>query len=152
MKMNLNIKTDFSKLEKFKQQLENRQVDIGILGNNQVRGTSNLTNAIIGLEHEFGSITKKIPSRSFLRMPLFDKLNMDLIKSSNITKYIMEGKLEIFLKMLGVLGENIVQTAFETSGFGKWKPLSIITILKKKSSKILIDTAQLRKSITSRIK
>jgi SOS response regulatory protein OraA/RecX len=50
---------------------------------------------------------------------------------------------------LGIMAEKIIQAAFESSGFGHWKPDSASTIARKGSSRTLIDTSQLRASITS---
>jgi hypothetical protein len=48
------------------------------------------------------------------------------------------------VKLLGVMGEETVQEAFATGGFGQWPALRPRTIQRKGSSRILIDSAQLR--------
>jgi hypothetical protein len=55
------------------------------------------------------------------------------------------------VKLLGVMGEETVQEAFATGGFGQWPALRPRTIQRKGSSRILIDSAQLRKAVTSRV-
>jgi hypothetical protein len=50
--------------------------------------------------------------------------------------------------LIGALGVGLVQQAFATGGFGKWAPLKAATIKRKGGAAILIDSAQLRKSIT----
>jgi len=113
---------------------------------------TDMTNAEIGAIHEFGSITRKIPQRSFLRMPIWMKLpeNLKLLGPAMLSG-LTTGNIVKAYKKLGILGENIVQNAFESGGFGNWPKLSQRTIDRKRSSAILIDTAQLRKSITSQV-
>ena len=113
---------------------------------------ANKTNAEIGAEHEFGSISRHLPKRSFLWMPLsFYLFEFVQKKATVFNRLIKEGDVLGCYKILGIVGENVVQEGFKTGGFFNWQPLSPVTIAKKGSDKILIDTAQLRKSITSRV-
>lgn len=136
---------------------------VGILGDKAARfntdqktGTAatseSLTNAELGLIQERGSISRHIPARSFLQMPLFLKLDKNL---SSLKKLILRGievgDLRIAYRDLGILAENIVQQAFGSGGFGHWLPNKPSTIARKKSSQPLIDTGQLRRSISSRV-
>lgn len=119
--------------------------------------TEDLSNAEIGLKHEFGVFggfgEDNIPMRSFLEMPLTTKFKSILKAMSSTTarSKLEKGKIEDFWGIIGAAAEAVIQDAFESGGFGKWKPLSPITKLKKGSSQILIDSAQLRKSITSEV-
>jgi hypothetical protein len=113
---------------------------------------STKTNAEIGLKHEFGL---GVPRRSFLELPLFVK-SSDLMQCRKELQDVVFagegeslGKWKHAYKMLGIYAENIIQEAFETGGFGQWQADSDITIAKKGSSMALIDTGQLRASITS---
>ena len=117
---------------------------------------STISNVAIGIAHEYGvkggkSGGWKVPPRSFLWMPLsmylMDKVNE---KASVINRHLNMGDVKSCYDLLGVIGENVVQDAFKNSGPG-WPKLKQITIDRKGSSKILIDTGQLRKSITSRV-
>lgn len=111
-----------------------------------------LTNAEIGAIHEFGMIGRKIPQRSFLWMPLSLYLKDEVQKKSAVfNRLIGLASMQQAYATLGILGENVVQAAFQTGGFGAWPALKPETIANKGSEKILIDTAQLRKSITSRV-
>jgi phage gpG-like protein len=114
---------------------------------------STLTNAQIGTIHEFGSVSRGIPARSFLWMPLslhlMDEVNK---KASVINNHLNMADIFKCYQLLGIIAENVVQEAFETGGFGHWQKLKAATIARKGGSEaILIDTAQLRKSITSRV-
>ena len=114
---------------------------------------STMTNAEIGLVHEKGSLSRHIPRRSFLEWPLLLK-GRDLLKVKTELWAAFE-KSEISLKKayqdLGIRAQQIIQDAFETRGFGNWMPDSDRTILRKHSDQPLIDTGQLRRSVTSRV-
>mgnify|MGYP003630161513 FL=1 len=151
-------------LEDLKHSLKTKKnVKIGVLGDagkreatigkdgNQTKNS--MTNAEIGAVHEFGSFSKNVPKRSFLKAPFFEKKEAFLKQMAGIVDRDIgknNGVDKIYSSM-AVIGTAIVQQAFHTSGFGKWAPLSPQTIEKKKSASILIDSGQLRKSITSRI-
>jgi putative ubiquitin-RnfH superfamily antitoxin RatB of RatAB toxin-antitoxin module len=145
------IKEDFKGLEDLKKTLNTKKTaKIGIFSNKDARDDQ-LTNVKIGAKHEFGSFSENLPRRSFLKDPM-DIKRKEIVKEAKriINKYAMDGENKI-LELLGVYGESIVQEAFETGGFGTWKPLSQSTIEAKGSNSILIDTAQLRRSITSKV-
>lgn len=127
-------------------------VKIGILGNTNAR-TGGLTNAEIGLKHELGSFSEGIPRRSFLKMPLTEKKNELLAICNKQLKVNIDKKngFIIALKQIGIYAESIINRAFHTQGFGKWKPLSPTTIALKGRNDILIDSGQLSKSITSKV-
>jgi hypothetical protein len=151
--MSNEIKLDLKILKEIEKELKtNEYVKIGILGNKNTRNDFN-TNAMIGMVHEFGSAGKNIPERSFLRMPLREKLPK-MIKEigKGVILGLAKQNANLFLKKIGVLGEQIIQEAFDTGGFGKWAKLSNKTIKRKGFDKTLIETTQLRKSITSEVK
>jgi hypothetical protein len=147
------IKLDLKILKEIEKELNtNEYVKIGILGSKNSRNDAN-TNAGIGIVHEFGSASKNIPERSFLRMPLKEKLpNMLSDIGKSVILGIVRKNANLFLKKMGVLGEQIIQEAFDTGGFGKWQKLDDKTIKRKGFDKTLIDTTQLRKSVTSEVK
>lgn len=134
-----------------------KYVKVGVLGSTNQRVEGQKTNAEIGFIQEFGRYSApKIPARSFLRVPLRTHIRKKLQKSKefskeNVEKAIKQGKADILLKKLGALGEQIVLEAFDTSGDGKWEPNAAITVALKGSDKPLIDTGELRKSITSQV-
>lgn len=155
-------------------------VQIGVIGDTQrfeELGDTSLNNAELGMIHEFGVIggmvkhrsrskerkvrrtwdqfkdVVNIPERSFLRMPLIRELPEAIYKMGKEfwRKLIIVKGVIPALKNLGILGEATVQDAFATGGFGQWAPLKPRTIKRKGSSAILIDTAQLRQGIASRV-
>lgn len=128
------------------------RVRIGIL-NNTKRRDSGLSNAEVGMEHEYG--TEIVPQRSFLRMPLTDHLGKFIDKSAqsfdndSLKEVLTKKDLTPWMKKLAVIAEAVVMEGFATGGFGKWVQWS--TGYSNQTGMILVDTHQLRDSITSEV-
>ena len=113
----------------------------------------------LGALMEYGSKDGKIPSRSFLQMPLEQKMDEILKKTRNDysiqeLNYFLEKNQLTLINFAVVLGANCIeaiQEAFETQGFGEWEPNAPSTIAQKHSSSPLIDTGALRQKITAEI-
>ena len=73
------------------------------------------------------------------------------LTSDQFEKAIKSAKAEQFMQKVGFVAEEVIQEAFSTNGYGQWKPNAPMTIEKKKSNSPLIDTGQLRRSITSKV-
>ncbi len=109
-------------------------------------GFSGMSNADIGLIHEKGSPARNIPRRSFIEMPLTTKMPALMQKVGEaLLKGINAGNIEEAYKKLGIFGVGQIQQAFPTGGFGLWPAL------KKGEESHLIDTGQLKNSISSRV-
>ena len=124
---------------------------VGILGDGEQRDGVK-TNAEIGLRHEFGD--DKMPQRSFLRVPLIDNLQNKLQESGAFTdevakEVIKSGSIKGWVEKATLVAESIVIEAFGTGGFGKWKPSNMKY---KKNHQTLVETQQLRDSITSEVR
>lgn len=166
----IQVKIDIDRLDEIQSSLMARYVTrVGILGSktNRMktittrkglhragREASPQTNAEIGLLHEKGSLSLHIPRRSFLEMPLVLKSEgLMAIRNKIWAAFIAGPETKVKLKSayveLGHMAERIVQAAFESRGFGHWVPDSAGTIRRKGSDMPLIDTGQLRRSITS---
>lgn len=156
-KKNLKVNIDLKALQDLEKNLEEKFfVKVGILAGKASESHENgISNLELGLVHEFGSITKNIPQRSFLRFPIefkgkaITKLiakNKDKIKEAIVST----GLKGIYVN-LGLIAEKVIQQAFESGGFGQWEDISEKTKKAKKSDTILVDTAQLRRSITSKV-
>lgn len=130
---------------------------VGVLANKTTRGamiTNGQTNASIGANHEFG--TDKIPQRSFLRVPIAEHLQSKMedagaFDKDAIKEVIKQGSTLPWVKKIAVLAEAIVAEAFATKGFGKW-PAWKTPNYKNGGNTLLVDTGQLRDSITSEVK
>lgn len=148
-------------LQAFKRKLKasaKASVEVGIFADHAARTPKDefdegLTNVEIGAKHEFGSIREGIPARSFLDMPLRTELPSIVRTDSTdlVTAFVEDGP-KAMLERIGFMGEAAIQEAFDTSGFGTWAPNNPETVQRKGSSKPLIDTEQLRESISSRVK
>lgn len=153
MASKVKVRSNLKELEQLQRNIATKLIaKVGIFSNNNARDGAK-TNAEIGAKHEFGSLSEGIPRRSFLKDPLEMKKEELLEKakkiiSNNIDK--KDGSKKIF-ELIGILGESIVQEAFDTGGFGNWESLKASTITKKGSNRILIDSSQLRRSIISKV-
>lgn len=113
-----------------------------------------LTNPEVAAKNELGL---GVPKRSMLRMPLHlhgDKVLKDAqedvraqLKTVGKNPQLAAKKM---LDRLGIAGENLVQEAFATGGFGSWKPNAPLTVELKGSAAPLIDSSQLRHAVDSR--
>lgn len=127
---------------------------VGIIGSadhearkiSKPRRETEITNASIGALHEFGDPARNIPIRSWLRMPIYlhledkkDYLQLAMYKSFK------DYDIKKFFVKIGIAGEAVVQEGFDTSGWGAWPPP------KYRDGSPLIDTGQLRKSVTSAV-
>lgn len=131
---------------------------VGILGSHADRPAVSgskvknpLNNAELGMVHMFGSIKRKIPARDFLKMPIeFKKQEIIKAMGTTVVKKALENReIKRIYKILGAAAEAAVLEGFQTGGFGKWPALKPRTVARKGSNKILIDTSELQKSITS---
>lgn len=126
-------------------------VRIGILGSKDGR-SDGLSNSEVGMFHEFGTTT--IPKRSFLRDPIMENIDRSLKKSNlldeKVLKKILKEQSPVdILTKVGIIAEGIVAEGFATGGFGKWAQWS--GHYKNKTGDILVDSGQLRNSITSQV-
>ncbi len=150
------VRVDKDTLERLRADIKKNsraRVRVGVLGGFGERHDGGPTNAQIGAVHEFGSVTRNIPARSFLRMPVVTEMPGALAKTDRQLwhKVILRQGIRGALALLGAYALDVVHLAFETGGFGAWQALKRATIRRKKSSAILIDTAQLRQSITAEL-
>lgn len=149
-------------------------VQVGIFGDKALRKSAEdkgLTNAEIGMVHEMGSIERNIPRRSFLwdTFANHGKELMQVLKK-DVETLLKTGKIEEYLKRVGLASVNLVIEAFNTGGWGAWPPNAYATLLRKFKGtlsrrrqmaaevqyekaghdKLLWDTGQLVQSISSR--
>ena len=147
------VKINFKKLKNAIEAFETiPMVQLGILGAPQARTDGErLTNATIGAKHEFGD--EEVPMRSWLRMPITTRLKQYLSDSGFFTPELIEqqieaGDLTLMIQKIGIVGERVVADGFDSGGFGVWKPSNMYF---KKNHQTLIESQQLRNSITSEV-
>jgi hypothetical protein len=154
MPSQVKVTSNLEGLEKLRENMKTKLVaKLGIFADDNARSDGALTNAEIGARHEFGVISEGLPRRSFLRDPIELKRKELLKKADRIIKANIDkenGDEKIF-ELIGIVGEAIVQEAFESGGYGTWQSLSQTTVDKKGSSQILIDTSQLRRAVISKV-
>jgi hypothetical protein len=135
------------------------KVRVGIMGNEASAmhpgdngESSGKTNAEIGAIHEDGRGHN--PVRSFLRVPLSKNLPnairmMGPTSRSEISEMIQNGSFEPLAERIGTAGVAIVLEAFDSGGAdGEWPPSDMS---RKKNHQTLIETQQLRDSITYKV-
>jgi phage gpG-like protein len=122
-------------------------------GKNTFKSQGPVSNSAVGAAHEFG--TSRVPQRSFLRMPIREQLGKHLEQSGafnpDVLKEVMKtASIVPWMEKVGKVGEAVVLDAFKTGGFGKWK--SHAPGYSNNTGQLLLDTQQLRTSITSDVK
>lgn len=148
------VVADLSKLEEFLTNISGKYVArVGILGADaeEQHEQSDMTNAEIGLIQEFGSQSRNIPPRSFLRMPIEMRQEtiIQQLSRRRTQEKLEAGDIKGVYTDLGIAAEAVVQGAFVTQGFGQWEDNAESTIERKGSDRPLIDQGQLRRAISS---
>jgi len=127
--------------------LKKIQVKVGITADKNKPYENGLNTASVGVLHEFGNEAMHIPQRSFIREPLKD--NMSRIKKQfhKEAQQVILGKQshKVASGRIGALGVSIILERFKSNN---WKSNSPLTELLKGSNKPLINTGQLRQSIS----
>lgn len=138
------------KLEAKMAELKNLGVFVGVTAKTNARGDE-FSNADLAAVHEFGSPAHNIPERSFLRKPLINNAAAIAYLAKNAVAKFMAGQItaETALSYVGEEAKSISKTAITEGIAPALKPA---TIKRKKSSKPLIDTAQLLNSITYEVR
>jgi hypothetical protein len=122
-------------------------VDIGVFKDAKTPDGESV--AEYGAANEFGVVEKKIPARSFIRLPLeFKQDEIAEYVDGRAQDHLEEGDIPAIFEDIGIAGQSKIQDAFDTEGFGTWAPNAEITIALKKSSAPLIDKGLLRKAVT----
>lgn len=116
------------------------------------KGAAGMTNAEVGYLAEVGSPSRGTPARPWLAMTIRTKIN-EIVKDSAkyFTEAVKTGDAIKFMTIIGINAEKWIGLAFDTKGFGSWAPNAPSTIARKGSSSPLIDTSQLRRSVTSMV-
>lgn len=114
------------------------------------------TNADIGAVHEFGVPARNIEQRSFLRVPISEYLQKYLEKSGafdadTLSEVLKLGSVLPWLKKVAISAETVSIDAFATGGFGQWAPWKIPGYMNN-GGMLLVDTKQLRDSVTSEVR
>ena len=127
------------------------QITVGVHDDAGIHKDSSMSVADIAMIHEFGAPAANIPARSFLGA-WFDQHGVELFKKTapDLVAYIA-GKMPK-LQVLARVGSRAVAGIQARMARGIAPPLKQATIDRKGSSVPLIDTGQLRTSITWTVK
>lgn len=111
------------------------------------------TNAEVGALYEYNDNPDRAGG-SFLRVPISDNLQKEMDQAGALDEEVLkevvkQGTVIPWLKKVAILAENIVAGAFDSGGYGKWRPSNMAH---KKNHQTLVETKQLRESITSEVK
>lgn len=97
--------------------------------------------------HEFGAPAAGIPARSFLRATVDEQQSAIRADQHKLAVDFLSGKIGISVA-LDRLGARVAAKIKERIARGIEPPLAARTVARKKSTKPLVDTGQLRSSIT----
>lgn len=126
------------------------RVLVGIQGKNAQIDRDGLTNVVLGMIHEFGTIDGNIPERSFIRATIDTNIDKYFKVTAKLSAKVVVGEMteKRALEILGLLVVSDIQSFIEA---GISPPLKPATIARKGSSVPLIDTSVLKNSITSEV-
>jgi hypothetical protein len=144
-----DIDRGFGKILKEIRALQRKpHVKVGLIGRKKHKKSKVATIVKVGTVHEFGSKKRNIPQRSFIRTTFDDQKEAWFSKTKQLKSQVLSGKATVSnsLDTIGLTLETGIKTKIQKQD-PSWPPLSLQTIKRKKSSKKLIDTAQLKNSI-----
>jgi hypothetical protein len=142
----------FNRLQGWMRALHGLRVKVGWVGSaaHQIEEDSELTLAELALIHEYGTEDGRIPERAPLRRAMM-KHQGDIAKLYRVLAYnVMTGK-QTAEQACNTLGLKVAAWIRETITAGLTPPLATETILRKGSTKPLIDHGQLLNAITYEI-
>lgn len=164
---------DIEKLKEMYENMKHRpEIQVGVFASSSSRKKGGLTNADLAAIHEYGSPAHHLPPRSMLKVPIKDHIAeiMAPLRGQAVKLVNSKGSMALW-KSIGIAAEKVVLQAFATGGFGKWAPLTRGTLLAKLKGSlhkrqltighimagnvgmgILIDSGQLRRAFSSRVR
>lgn len=135
-------------------EIKSKRVRVGVLDEKtkQVRGEGSVTMSLVEVAavHEFGAPAAGIPMRSFIRATVDEHLSELKTLQEAIAKRVLDGKLGVD-QALNQIGAKVASWCQKAIADGIDPPLDPATMKAKGSSKPLVDTGQLKASITWKI-
>ncbi len=128
-------------------------VTAGVHGEDKGRTEGAINNVGLAAIHEFGSELASIPERSFIRSTVDDKIKSweRLLGKIGGSIYALEMSTEQALNIMGLRMASDIQRTINR-GRSDWEALKPATISRKDSTKALIDTRELLRSIKHRVR
>lgn len=146
---------DWSKFRELRSRLEGmagKEVVVGVTRASAGRHqTGEINNAELAAVHEFGTKDGRIPERSFIRSSMADNRDTYVKSHADNLRKVVRGEMP-FDKSLDLLGVRAAADVQQNIRNGDFESLAQATIDRKGSSKPLIDTGNLRQSITHEVR
>lgn len=147
MSSKLTRKTSRGGIEAVKKRVKTPgTVDAGIIDAGEHQ-SGDMTVASIGFVHEFGSSDGRIPERSFMRTTIAQEKRAIVTMQKKLLKKVQAGDMSME-KALGLIGDFMRAKISEKITNLSAPANAPQTVAKKGSSNPLVDTGQLRNSIT----
>lgn len=148
----LDICKRLKQVMKRAEQLNRMQLVVGIPNDENSRENSDgITNAELGVIHEFGVPERGIPERSFMRSTASEEReNLGRLGNAQVAEC-LEGNTSAH-DVFATIGTYLQGKVVEKITDGEFEPNNENTVKRKDSSKPLIDTGQLRASITYEVR
>lgn len=148
-KVRVNVRDDRRMWDKLIREISvPKNVEVGIRGEDDQRHALEVGNVELGAIHEFG--LGNVPERSFIRDTIDKNLNgyRPLTRALSKRVYTLKMSLKNALEVLGSKVQSDMRRAIEA---GIPPALDPATIARKGSSKPLVDTGQLKASISYKV-
>lgn len=130
--------------------LAKRDVLVGIPEANSSRPMEGPNNAELAFLHTEGSPAQRIPARPFLQPSIMAEKEEIAKRQIKVIQAALKGDVQLSIVEIEKLGEMARQNAYDwfKDPRNNWPPNAPMTIRLKGSDQPLIDTGNLRKSIT----
>lgn len=139
---------NLEKIKKTLLALKNKELQVGIFEDSGVNEDTGRRIVDYAIANEYG--TSKIPERPFMRSTADEKQENWSALMDKIVEGVTKGDFEVERK-IGLVGEQMVNDIKEKISSNVPPPLNPATIKRKGSSRTLIDTGNMRNSITFKI-
>ena len=116
---------------------------------NAREGSAEITNAQLATIHTFGAPSKNIPPRPFMQETARDAKTRSTLKrlQNGLITRVMRGQVSA-KQALAIIGEFYTGAIKSKITTGPWAANSARTVAQKHSSRPLIDTSEMRNSVT----
>lgn len=139
---------NLEKIKKTLLALKKKELQVGIFEDSGVNEDTGGRIVDYAIANEYG--TSKIPERPFMRSTADEKQENWSALMDKIVEGVTKGDFEVERK-IGLVGEQMVNDIKEKISSNVPPPLNPATIKRKGSSRTLIDTGNMRNSITFKI-
>lgn len=139
---------NLEKIKKTLLALKKKELQVGIFEDSGVNPDTGGRIVDYAIANEYG--TSKIPERPFMRSTADEEAKKWSALMDKIVEDVTKGDFE-FERKIGLVGEQMVSDIKEKISSNVPPPLKPATVKRKGSSRTLIDTGNMRNSITFRI-